>query len=76
MGWLAAGATLVLMGFRVSSLPLRKLGSGLLVATGIKVVLTDSMSVGMMGKVVIFVLIGVVFLGIALTYGRKQTQHK
>jgi hypothetical protein len=56
------------VGLRLSALVYRRLGFGLLALTALKVLLTDTAEVGVMGRVAV---IGVVFIGIALLYGRK-----
>ncbi|MEB3222913.1 MAG: hypothetical protein VKS61_12625 [Candidatus Sericytochromatia bacterium] len=67
---LAAG--LVTVGLRVSSPQLRQLGFGLLAFTSLKVLLTDTAQLDSMGRVAAFGLIGLVYLGVALGYGKRR----
>jgi hypothetical protein len=72
VAWFAVGAAIVLVGLRLSSRPLRQGGLGVLALTGCKVLLLDTAQLGTMGRVAAFTLIGVVFIGVALLYGRQQ----
>jgi uncharacterized membrane protein len=72
VAWIATAAGLVTVGMRVSSPELRQLGFGLLAFTSLKVLLTDTAQLDSMGRVAAFGLIGVVYLGVALVYGRRR----
>jgi hypothetical protein len=70
--WAVLSAVTILMGMRLSHRHLRQGGFLLGAATALKVVFTDVGVLDTAGRVVVFTLVGLGFLGVGLVYGKRR----